>query len=307
MKNSKAGSRVIFLFYLLTFYILIQFFWWAYLLIDLNNELFAERALTFRRNKILMVVGEGAVFLTFLLLGIYIMQRTIRKELKLVRQQRNFLLSITHELKTPISAIKLCLETLTKRKDLADESKVTLYNNAAENTVRLNELVENVLLATRIENGMEPVEKTRINISELVEKTVNRILKVQTESARPVLNIHPDIHIHADPSSMESIVANLFENALKYGGESPIKISLKRLGSEEIELKVEDEGVGIPASAKAAVTQKFYRYGNEETRSKKGTGLGLYIVKELVSLHRGKMQILDNTPKGTIFRIYLPT
>ncbi|MCA1764616.1 MAG: ATP-binding protein, partial [Flavobacteriales bacterium] len=71
-------------------------------------------------------------------------------------------------------------------------------------------------------------------------------------------------------------------------------------------LEVKDEGVGIPESAKAVVTQKFYRYGNEETRSKKGTGLGLYIVKELVNLHRGSMQILDNTPRGTIFKVFLP-
>lgn len=306
MKTSKAGSRVIFLFYLLTFYILLQFFWWAYLLIDLNNELFADQALSFRRNKILMVVGEGAVFLTFLLLGIFIMQRTIRKELKLVRQQRNFLLSITHELKTPISAIKLCLETLTKRRDLAEESVTTLYNNASENTVRLNELVENVLLATRIENGMEPVEKTRVNISDLVLKTIERLLKGQTRYIDPTLNIEPNIIIYADPSSVESIVANLFENALKYGGSKPIAVGLTLLPDERVLLEVKDEGVGIPESAKAAVTQKFYRYGNEETRSKKGTGLGLYIVKELVSLHRGSMQILDNNPRGTIFKVFLP-
>ena len=253
-----------------------------------------------------MVVGEGTVFLTFLLLGIFIMQRTIRKELNLVKQQRNFLLSITHELKTPISAIKLCLETLTKRKDLADQSKLTLYNNATENTVRLNELVENVLLATRIENGMEPVEKTRVNISEIMEKTIWRILKVQPGSSEPTLNIEPDIHIHADPSSIESIIANLFENALKYGGNSSVKVSLKRLETGDIELEVKDEGAGIPESAKAAVTQKFYRYGNEETRSKKGTGLGLYIVKELVRLHKGSLKILDNQPNGSIFRVCLP-
>ncbi|MCA1763485.1 MAG: hypothetical protein LC664_10895, partial [Flavobacteriales bacterium] len=274
MKTSKAGSRVIFLFYLLTFYILLQFFWWAYLLIDLNNELFADEALSFRRNKILMVVGEGTVFLTFLLLGIFIMQRTIRKELKLVRQQRNFLLSITHELKTPISAIKLCLETLTKRRGLAEESVTTLYNNASENTVRLNELVENVLLATRIENGMEPVEKTRVNISDLVLKTIERLLKGQTRYIDPILNIDPNIIIYADPSSVESIVANLFENALKYGGNKPIAVGLTFLPDERVLLEVKDEGVGIPESAKAVVTQKFYRYGNEETRSKKGTGLG---------------------------------
>src|SRR5690606_38016511 len=132
--------------------------------------------------KVWMIVGEGTVFFIFLLAGIFITQRTIKKEIKLVRQQRNFLLSITHELKTPLAAIKLCMDTLTKRENLDVAQRNLLQNNVHENTERLSTLIENVLLATRIENGKDTLDKTETNLSELTQKIVARIAQTSGES-----------------------------------------------------------------------------------------------------------------------------
>jgi signal transduction histidine kinase len=302
MSSSKAGKRVNVLFYLLTFYILLQFFWWAYLLINLNSELYAGSAEL--NTKVWMVLGEGAVFLFFLLLGIWFMQKTIRKEINLVRQQRNFLLSITHELKTPIAAIKLCLETLNAHRDLEKEKQLALQRNALTNTERLQNLIENVLLATQIEGGAEPVRRERLNLSELcseiiakAEKNLGNTLSIQSEIEEGILSI-------SDNMAIESILNNLIDNAAKYAGGT-VNITLNRQGRKAL-LSVQDLGPGIPAEKKSEVFQKFIRLENEETRSKKGTGLGMYIVKQLVEMLQGEVRLRDNNPHGLIVEVLLP-
>ena len=304
MNSKRAGKRVNVLFYLLTGYILLQFFWWAYLLVKLNLELYQNSDPETGKLKVLMIIGEGTVFFIFLLAGIYITQRTINKEIKLVRQQRNFLLSITHELKTPLAAIKLSMDTLTKRENLDSDQRNLLQNNVRDNTERLSLLIENVLLATQMENGKDILDKTEVNLSDLTRKIASRIGQTW---AGAEINIEIDSEIigQTDIHNYESIVTNLIENALKYGGGKPLTIILSEEDGQGV-LQVLDCGPGIPNALKSEVFEKFYRAENEETRSKKGTGLGLYIVKELVGLNSGSIHIEDNHPSGSKFIVKLP-
>lgn len=304
MNSKRAGKRVNVLFYLLTGYILLQFFWWAYLLVKLNLELYQNQDPETGNIKVLMIVGEGTVFFIFLLAGIYITQRTIKKEIKLVRQQRNFLLSITHELKTPLAAIKLSMDTLTKRDNLDTDQRNLLQNNVRNNTERLSLLIENVLLATQMENGKDILDKSEVNLSDLTRKIASRI--GQTWAGAEInIDIDSEIIALTDIHNYESILTNLIENALKYGGNKPLTVSLSEEGGESI-LQISDQGPGIENSLKTRVFEKFYRAENEETRSKKGTGLGLYIVKELVDLNNGSIHIEDNKPSGSKFIVRLP-
>ncbi len=305
MANTKAGKRVTVLFYLLTAYILLQFFWWAYLLIKLNLELYQPSDPSLGNLKVLMVIGEGTVFFVFLLAGIFITQRTIKKEIKLVRQQRNFLLSITHELKTPLAAIKLCMDTLSKRDNLDHSQRSLLEHNVRDNTERLSLLIDNVLLATRIENGKETLNKADVNLSEVTHKILDRIDQTTASHSSIIRQIDSQIKGMTDIHNYESIVVNLVENAHKYGGESDILVHLSKLNNTAI-LEVSDSGAGISPELKDRVFEKFYRAENEETRTKKGTGLGLFIVKELVTLSEGKISIKDNTPTGSRFIVELP-
>lgn len=304
MQSSKAGKRVSILFYLLTCYILLQFFWWAYLLIKLNLEHYQTADPSLGNQKVWMIIGEGSVFFIFLLAGIFITQRTIKKEIKLVRQQRNFLLSITHELKTPLAAIKLCMDTLTKRENLDSDQRNLLQNNVRENTERLNLLIENVLLATRIENGKDTLDKSEVNMSELTQRLITRIAQTSGKSEIKT-KIDSKIIGNIDMHNYESIVINLVENALKYGGDQVIEVKLSAQNTKAT-LVVSDSGMGIPNELKGRVFEKFYRAENEETRTKKGTGLGLYIVKELVNMSSGKIYIEDNLPTGSRFIVELP-
>ena len=305
MIATRAGKRVRVLFYLLTVYILLQFIWWAYLLIHLNLDLHGHSDPELATMKIWMVLGEGSVFLIFLLSGVFIMQRTIRKEISLVRQQRNFLLSITHELKTPLAAIQLCLETLTKHADLNIEQRGILQKNASENTDRLRILIDNVLLATRIDSGEEPIHKTETNLSELTQKISDRMAHTMGSAHLLKTEITKGISGFVDVHTYESILVNLIENAHKYGGENSIDVSLNKNDSHAI-LRISDAGIGVPVDLRDRIFDKFYRVENEETRSKKGTGLGLYIVKELVALNRGTIRVEPNHPTGTIFSVELP-
>lgn len=304
VKKSKADKRVLVLFYLLILYIVVQFAWWAYMLIKLNKALYSVPEIL--EKKIWMVVGEGLVFFVFLLTGVYIMQRSIRKEMMLVRQQRNFLLSITHELKTPLAAIRLCIETLEKHRALPDEKRETLQKNALDNTDRLSKLIDKVLLATRIESAGLHDAHGKIDLSSLSQQIVRRFEESQlVDKNRIQLNVDGELFLSIDPQNFDSILSNLIENAIKYGGKEIILVQLRAVDNQ-VELQVSDQGPGINTKNKTKIFEKFFREGNEETRTKKGTGLGLFIVKKLVELQKGTIRVENNNPNGSIFTITFP-
>lgn len=305
MTKVSNDRRVSLLFYILTLYILVQFSWWAYLLIDLNKLYYADEGADTVNLKVWMILGEGAVFLVFLLGGIFIMQRAIRKEITLVRQQRNFLLSITHELKTPLAAIKLGIQTLQKRKGLTPNQREPLEKTALANTERLHSLIDNVLLATRIESGQHPLYFNPTNLSEKTNQICQETEIALGKSGMIDREIELGLTINIDGNAYESILVNLIENAFKYGDNQNIDVSLRKEGSRML-LTVADHGQGIPLQERKKIFDKFYRMGNEETRSKKGTGLGLFIVKELVALHHGKISISESRSKGASFTVSLP-
>lgn len=301
LKKSKADKRVLVLFYLLILYIVVQFAWWAYMLIKLNKALYSAPEVL--EKKVWMVMGEGIVFFVFLLAGVYIMQRSIRKEMSLVRQQRNFLLSITHELKTPLAAIKLCIETLDKHRELSPEKRENLQNNALSNTERLGKLIDKVLLATRIESNHQSVSENELDLAKASHQIVRRFIESHLiQESQIQLTTDSVSYSKIDPQYFDSILTNLIENAIKYGGDGKILINLKRVNNS-VELSIADQGPGINPKNKAKIFEKFFREGNEETRTKKGTGLGLFIVKKLVELHNGSIRVENNHPHGSIFTV----
>jgi K+-sensing histidine kinase KdpD len=250
----------------------------------------------------IMIAGEGSVFIALLLLGIYQIRKTFKKETALAQQQKNFLLSVTHELKSPIASTKLQLQTLQKH-ELDREKQKEILSNAISDTDRLNNLVENILLAAKIENNVYFIHKEEYNLSEYITEGLNQTIKSFNYKQKVELDIDPDIFMKIDRTSFPSIILNLFENAVKYSPEnSKIKISLKKQNNKII-LSVADEGTGVSDAEKSSIFQKFYRVGNEETRKTKGTGLGLYIVNYLVEQHNGTISVKNNSPKGSIFEV----
>jgi signal transduction histidine kinase len=252
----------------------------------------------------LMIAGEGTVFALILGLGIYRTRNTFKKEFELSKQQKNFMLSITHELKSPIASARLQIETLLKRQ-LPHEKQEFVLNQALQETERLDALVEKILLANRIESSAYLIQKEHFNLSELCQKIINNLKGSLLKNNTINSQITKDIKVFGDEMAFTSIINNLLDNASKYSApQSSIELVLSNEG-DFITLVVKDQGIGILTSEEGKVFNKFYRAGNEETRNTKGTGLGLYIVKNLVNMHQGNIKITSNQPKGTIFTIQL--
>ncbi len=293
------NRRTAIIFYILSVYVVVQFVWWGYHLIELTEEVSKESTQVSKR--VTMIIGEGAVFLLLLLIGIWQIRRSIRKELKLSERQNNFLLSVTHELKTPLAANKLYLQTILKR-DLTKDQISDLLKKSIDENVRLERMIDNILNASRLENNRLTLEKETIDLNDFmssIQQKYNSLLDAE------ILELDSDttVKISADRFMLETIFSNLIENALKYAGkDQPITIWSKKSDSE-ILFGVKDLGPGVSKDFKNDVFKKFFRIGNEEVRTQKGTGLGLFIVSELVRMHGGTITCEDNVPDGANFKI----
>ncbi|TCC92297.1 two-component sensor histidine kinase [Pedobacter frigiditerrae] len=284
-------KKSLLIFYFLLFYAMLEMFWWGTVVIKLQPD------------RMAMVMGEGSVFLFLLCVGAYFIHASIKKEDKLHERQQNFLLSVTHELKSPLAAIKLSIETIVKR-DLDKEQQSKLLRNSLKDIERLDDLVENMLLATKIESRTYSFPKEEFDLSELVTRITDR-LQVHSCGNQQMINtkIDNDIKVLGDKFALSSVVTNLVENAVKYSGPcAEIAVTLCQNDGKPF-LTVSDKGPGIPDEEKMLIFDKFYRVGDENVRKSKGTGLGLFIVKEVLQNHDADISVKDNTPQGAIFEV----
>ena len=253
----------------------------------------------------MMIFGEGSVFLILLMLGILRTRNSFKKEADLATQQKNFLLSVTHELKSPLASVRLQLETIQKR-DLPREKQNEMLSNAIEDTDRLNALVENVLLAARIDNHLYTLNFERGNLSDEVKALSEKAAIGFARHHQLKTEIAETVFVSFDKIGFHSIFINLLENAVKYSKPgTEIKISLQNK-NDQIALSIADRGPGISDEEKENVFGRFYRIGNEETRTTKGTGLGLYIVHSLAHSHGWSVSIFNHVGGGSIFEISIP-
>jgi len=248
-------------------------------------------------------IGEGSTFLIVILIGAFVVYKSIQRGMKLSRQQNNFMLSVTHELKSPIAGIKLNLQTLAKHK-LDEEKRNLLIDRSIKEANRLNDLCNNMLYASRIEGQQSNVAKENISLSELAIACYNDFSI--RYPARFISQINEGCMVNGDKMMLQIAINNLLENAIKYTPQdTKIELRLAPLGNKAV-LTVVDSGPGIPDSEKRKIFTKFYRIGNEESRKAKGTGLGLYLTKKIVEQHSGSIAVKDNSPNGAIFEIKLP-
>ena len=242
-----------------------------------------------------------SILLLFLVgVGIYGVFSSIEKIYKLNKQQNNFLLSVTHEFKTPIAAIRLMLQT-SKHPKVNDEKRIELVDNSIQSTHRLEELAENMLTAMQIESNAYQYNLSPVGYSNLVNKVINN----QQIKGQISAEVEPDIVVEGDDFILRMVVNNLIENAFKYSNNQPIEVSLTK-DQKWKRLSIKDQGIGLKKEDYKNIFKKFYRVQDEETRVSKGTGLGLFIVKQAVEKHSGKVFVSANADKGSTFTILLP-
>jgi signal transduction histidine kinase len=311
-------------------YMIVAFSWWAYMLWSANERTFntetqlIELKLSMPNKGInltqmqqtaeyqtiekkyhsnhRMILYEGLFFIGCLLLGLWIINRSVKREVAMARERRNFMLSITHELKSPLAGMKLILETIGKR-TLEPTQTQKLTQNGLKDANRLQQLIEDLLLAARLENNWKPLQEP-LSLTEIAQP-IAEALKIRYPNA--VINLPENkIIFKGDKQGITAVFQNLMENALKYSSE-PAKLTVNwdKKQNNSLILTFIDQGIGVPDAEKKRIFDKFYRIGNEETRQTTGTGLGLNIVKQVVNAHGGSIQIADNQPKGTVFTIQL--
>ncbi len=255
-------------------------------------------------KELSLIFGEGAVFLVILLIGFLYTVRAFRKELDLSKQQNNFLLAVTHELKTPLASIKLFFQTL-RRKELSEEKRLDLITRGGEDVDRLNNIIENLLLSARFEGDALNPYMEEVELHEFMVKLTDKLKFGVAKDHFIHVKAKGSVVLKSDPQFLNSIFINLIENACKYSPvRSDINVSIVQKG-KEVEVSIQDEGQGIPEKDRKKVFSKFYRAQNEETRTSKGTGLGLYIVHELLNKINGSITVKSHLPNGSIFIISL--
>jgi two-component system sensor histidine kinase CiaH len=244
-------------------------------------------------------LSEGLFFFALIIVAAIFVFRTVRRQIRLQQQQQNFMMAVTHELKTPIAVARLNLETMQKY-SLDPEKQKKLIRITLEETSRLNFLTNNILISSQLEGGGYPFSKEELDLSDLLKDCVqdfrNRFPDREFSE-----HIEPDAEIKGDPLLLQILVNNLLENAIKYSPkESRIDATLKKTDSV-LQLEIADEGPGIPDEEKKKIFSKFYRIGNEATRKTKGTGLGLYLCSKIADDHNADILVTNNTPHGSIF------
>ena len=252
----------------------------------------------------LMIVGEAFVFVLTLMIALWLINRSYYSEIKNANAHKNFLLAVTHELKSPVSSIKLVLNTLKKR-DLTPTQTQSLLTSSIEENNRLERLIENILLASRLESKYNSTLE-KFSTRELLNEYTSR-LALRWPLSRIEITIEdlPE-YIYFDRKEFHLLLDNLVENAIKYSPKDSI-VHLKFSGDEtSLFIHCSDNGPGIPKKEKVKVWKKFYRIGSEMIRETQGSGLGLYLVKRIVDHHKGEISISDNKPIGTIISVKFP-
>lgn len=318
--KSKKLSSIFIIYWFLLAYILAALIYWFIVLnrqnslmikyeteqlhaTDKNYQSALNELKALERRKTAQYFGEGITFLLLIVAGAVFVFRAVRRELRISREQQNFMIAITHELKTPISVARLNLETMQKRK-LDEQQQQRLIQTTLEETNRLNALCNNMLLSSQIEAGGYRLTMEETNISELVGKCVQDFI-TRYPHQKIEVDIAPDIFINGDRLLLQMLVNNLIDNAIKYGAkELPVTVSLSE-NENTITLQVKDQGKGIAAEERDKIFDKFYRIGNSATKGAKGTGLGLYLAKKISKQHNANISVTDNNPSGAIFTVSL--
>jgi len=261
------------------------------------NTILAEQ-----QRKTAGYIGEGSTFLLLILVAAIFVYREVRQQIRLQLQQQNFMMAVTHELKTPIAVTRLNLETLQRHR-LDEERQQRIIRSALEETGRLDNLANNILVASRLEGGDYNRVKEDLDFSGLAAKAAAE-LKQRYPNRKWEGSIEPGCALSGDPLLLQMLINNLAENAVKYTPkEATITIDLVKSGNSRWILNVIDEGPGIPDSEKKKIFNKFYRSGEEHTRSTKGTGLGLYLCRKIANDHGATIKVSNNSPVGSIFTV----
>jgi signal transduction histidine kinase len=253
----------------------------------------------------------GVIFFGFIIAGVILNTIFLVREVRRNEQQDSFLNAVTHELKTPITSIRLYLETLQKR-DVDDAKRHEFYQIMLDDTQRLMGTVEGVLRAARITQKNALLSRTQISVGPLVQEAID-VARSRHHLTAEALDWAPDgqpgeqLSVMGDRDELFTAVSNVLDNAVKYSPEDPhIGVSVLTPDLEHVEIRVHDNGIGIARGELKRVFKRFYRVLTPGAQVK-GSGLGLFIVRVIARRHGGDARAeSEGAGRGTTVTIELP-
>jgi two-component system phosphate regulon sensor histidine kinase PhoR len=251
---------------------------------------------------ILVMALSGAAVTGVILVWVF-----VRREANLSRLQSDFVSKVSHELKTPLTSIRLFTETLALRRgDVSAEGQC--INGLERETTRLQELIDRLLDWGRMESGRREFVIRETDLTSILDNAIDAFETYRQSRSVDLAVTRPSdsLRVHADRGAVSDALLNLLTNAYKYGGD-PVKIAVTvEEGERFVKVKVTDNGAGIPAVEHKAIFQKFYRVDDRLSREREGSGLGLAIVKHVMKAHRGKVELESHPGRGSTFALVIP-
>lgn len=319
-KLALSPKKALALFIAMTVVLIAQAVWWIMLvarvlgdMTEMAVELGADDAYVQRIqeeeiSKQIMIGSEGIFFLTLIGIGAWLIYRALVKNEELKFHQQNFLMAVTHELKTPLASMKIYLDSLKSDK-ISQEKKISIIPRLKEDVNRLERQVENILEAGRFERSGYQLNKSEFDFSSMVENCLSKLNDYSHKKEIVVTknNFQKNLIYYGDGYALTRAIDAILENSIKYNDKDIIEINTELyLKNGLIYLNIKDNGVGLEKKDTDKIFERFYRVGSELNRTNSGSGLGLYLCYEIIKAHKGNVTAASDGPgKGVEFNIQL--
>jgi signal transduction histidine kinase len=257
------------------------------------------------QNTSLLIAG----IISFVLITVVLIMFSVflTRHILEVRRQTTFIDSVTHELKSPLASLRLCLETLA-RPDIVEAQRLTLRRMMFDDVERLSTFIDDVLESSRLGHGMRPQVLDDIQLASLTREIAEMLGKrYKLQAADIVVSIPETLVVRTDRTALETVLKNLVDNAVKYS-DPPVRVAVTAVSQgRSVEIQVRDSGIGIGEADLKRIFERFYRVPIEAVRARRGTGLGLFVVQSLVRMLGGRLAAKSaGTGQGTTMIVTLP-
>jgi len=263
---------------------------------DLISDIVIRRSWIYGIASVLLLVAMS--------LGVVLILRDIAREKHLARLRSDFISNVTHELKTPLTSIRMYAESLMMGRVNSDQLQKEYLSVVVNETDRLKSMINNILEFSKMEKGKPEYHFISSNLASILKSAIQEMnYWLEKEGFDVVTELDDKIYAEVDPEKIKQALGNLLSNAIKYSTDTK-KISIRLFQqSDHICIEVEDQGIGIPEDKLSRIFEEFYRIEQKESIS--GTGLGLTVVKEIIKVHNGIISVTSEIGKGSKFVIIL--
>lgn len=260
------------------------------------------------RWQVRVFMAALGVLVAVIVAGIVATWRLVRRETEMARLKSDFVANVSHDLKTPLSVIRMFGETLEMGRVPDEAARQEYYRVITRESERLTRLIDNVLDFSRIEGGRRTYERVPTAVEPLVRETLEAFAYPLVQQGFKLdVRIAPDLpEVPMDAEAVGQALANLVDNAIKYSGERKAITIDAQVAGARLALAVIDEGIGIPPAAHRRIFEKFYRVGRSDTQGRRGSGVGLALVRHVAEAHGGRVTVESRPGEGSRFTLWLP-